>query len=773
MDAAKDFQPHQDRSTLSSIQTDESSPTSVCVMGLTLFVLIYYLIDISFYIRYEEKVLPFGDPFTYAIGFFKLLDDAHRNYLSALLSTVNGQRNWYWLLNILISVLSPILVKESFSISLVNFLLFWLASLSFFRLGRSVGGSWAQAFLIGMLVWIFPINYGFSTYASVPVTGLDAAFTAALYIALANTLTFAYNPSNFLNASIAGLACGVAVWGRGNSIPTVFMVVCVPLAWVVWIGWQHRGIRVWRNLACCLAIFGGMAVYFYWTNWGPLVEYYSNQTQMASRHPWSFRDARVWLLNIPGYLFWRYTNSPVTIFVSMVLHVFMTVSLWFTFSKERWGKVGVTSPILRVFSAAGVLIYSVTYVTNIVLFTDPLFTLENVLLIYQPMLCGIALVFAVVLLLYVPRSVSKLRVNLVLLVVAGMLIFAVAFTSMQTPMNWGLDRPTPREVERFALEIDGLLAGEPLSILWYGFYNPRILTFYRVKSDLPDLRYYMGRYYNNLWSAVDYSNENREHIRQEVREHFLKSGLIIIPEYWDLYTENQPYALYKFRADLVAFLNSNEAPRLRVLRTLTDHPGARLVVLQREELAHGRGIPFPLPYGKKPDPTSLDFLEPNGVVNAHVRAAHVTAERSSEAGPSGPVTNILEEDTEKTLHAIEMSLESDLDGPRQLSVWLKNAGRNNFRVQITDAFGARGMIANGNLGTDCKMLGSGVYGAAQLSTATIEKSGSGWCKVTLEGRIAPPVRQALAKIFLADEGGQLEYSGDPVKGFMISGLSFK
>ena len=92
MDAAKDFQPHQDRSTLSSIQTDESSPTIVCLMGLTLFVLIYYLIDISFYIRYEEKVLPFGDPFTYAIGFFKLLDDAHRNYLSALLSTVNGQR---------------------------------------------------------------------------------------------------------------------------------------------------------------------------------------------------------------------------------------------------------------------------------------------------------------------------------------------------------------------------------------------------------------------------------------------------------------------------------------------------------------------------------------------------------------------------------------------------------------------------------------------------------------------------------------------------------
>jgi hypothetical protein len=551
------------------------------------------------------------------------------------------------------------------------------------------------------------------------------------------------------------------------------MVVCVPLAWVAWIGWQERETKVWRNLACYVAIFGAMAAYFYWCNWAPLVDYYSNQARMASRHPWSLQDARVWLLNIPGYMFWRRANSPVTIALSMGLHALMALSLWFTISNQWFRKEEATRPILRVFSASGFLIYVVTYLTNIILFTDPLFTLENVLLIYQPMLCGMALAFAVVLLLYTPNSLSKLGMKLVVPVLAAMLVLAIAFTSMQTPMNWRFDRPSPREVERFSLDLDGLLEGQKLSILWYGFYNPRIVSFYRLKKDLPDVQYYMGKYYNNLWSAVDYSNENRDHIRQEVREHFLKSGLIIIPEYWDLYTENQPYALYKFSADLVAFLNSDEAPRLRVLRTLTDHPGARLVVLQREELAHGRGTPFPLPYGKKPDPTSLDFLEPEGVVNAHVRAAYVTVERSHEVGPSGPVTNVLEENTEKTLHAIEMSFESAPDSPRQLSVWLKNAGRNTFRVQITDAYGAGGMIANGNLGTDCKMLGSGVYGAAQLTRAAIEKSESGWCKVTLEGRLAPQDRQALGKIFLADEGGQLEYKGDPDKGFMISGLSFK
>jgi hypothetical protein len=77
----------------------------------------------------------------------------------------------------------------------------------------------------------------------------------------------------------------------------------------------------------------------------------------------------------------------------------------------------------------------------------------------------------------------------------------------------------------------------------------------------------------------------------------MNAAIVIIPEFMDDYSGSQPYAVYKFREEWGAWLNSPDAPKMRVLMILQDTPRVRLLVLQREGLAQGRGDPMKLPWG--------------------------------------------------------------------------------------------------------------------------------------------------------------------------------
>jgi hypothetical protein len=112
-----------------------------------------------------------------------------------------------------------------------------------------------------------------------------------------------------------------------------------------------------------------------------------------------------------------------------------------------------------------------------------------------------------------------------------------------------------------------------------------------------------------MWSQADYSPENRERVVEAVKQNFLNAGMVIIGEYVDNYSSDQPYALYRFRQDWAHWLNSPEAPHLRVRMILRESPGVRLLVLQREEIAHGRGDPFRSPWGIRPDPMPPDYSD--------------------------------------------------------------------------------------------------------------------------------------------------------------------
>ena len=77
--------------------------------------------------------------------------------------------------------LAPILAKSPYVICIVNYVLFGIATTAFYRLGRRLGLTVWAAFAIALVPWVWPVNYGFEDYTSLPVTALDAAFNAALF----------------------------------------------------------------------------------------------------------------------------------------------------------------------------------------------------------------------------------------------------------------------------------------------------------------------------------------------------------------------------------------------------------------------------------------------------------------------------------------------------------------------------------------------------------------------------------------------------------------
>ena len=574
---------------------------------IALFVLSMYVATIEFYVRFTETVLPINDPFTYTFGFFVLLDYAQHDYWGTL-KMVLTSRNWYWLMNIPIVLLSPLLVKEPFSLSVVNFLMYGLATASFFRLARHLGFSAGFSFILALILWIYPVNYGFMTYSSVPVLTLDAMFSGVLYVAIAHMLIYAMDPSKIKNAVIAGVTAGIAVWGRGNSLPVVGLVIFCPLVVAASAVWKQKS----RSLLVNFIIFGliaaGLSAYFYIINWTPITTYYTVHAAFVERHSWNLHDAMPYIKNIPGFFFWRAEDSIATISISWISHALMLLGLYIGFKRsvqfsERHRNA------LKLLTGTGAFIYFCTYFANILLFTDPLMTIYNVLYIWRPMLIGLTLCIIVVLSSFVITREIRIGQWVMLPLAVVALSYGFFFTDLQTPLARTSDRPTPREVESLALRLDELLKGGTLSVLWYQNYNPVILLYYRAKNDLPDVKLYTNKYYYDIWSQYDYTDENRKRIREGIRKHFEEATLNIIPEYSDLYYQHQPYALYKFRDEIVDYLNSPESPRFVVRMILHDTPTARLLVLQREDEAGGKGEPLKLPYGPSGGPPRPDYSD--------------------------------------------------------------------------------------------------------------------------------------------------------------------
>jgi hypothetical protein len=560
------------------------------------FVAVMYAAIAGLGARFSDQILPTGDPFTYTVGFFKLLDVAKTHYWDALIGAF--RTNWYWAMNLPIVVLAPVLAKDPFSLSVVNFIAWGVATASVFRLARCLGYGLGVSIIASLILWVFPVNFGFLDYTSIPVVSLDAMFLGLLTTAAAHLMLFAIDPFSRRNAVLAGLATGLAVWGRGNSVAIVGMAAFLPALIAFRKLWKVRDPSAWGNAAFVLGLPALTTAIYFAVQGEHIANYYSNHLQFVQRHTWTLQDALPYLKNVPGFFFWRVEDSVATIALTWAFHAAVALTpLFVAWKADTSAHVAA----LKTVAATGVFIYYVTYVANLVLFTDPLMNVRNALLIWAPMRIGIAACAIAVLGTLVSRGTIRIRDRIAVPALVLMIAYGVALTRAQTPAP--SERvPSPAQMEAFVRTIDALNDGDFLSILWYRNYSGPMLRYFRLKNDLPDLRIYAGSYFDRVWEPHTYTDEKRLMVRAELRDHFTEAGLIIIPEYVDYYTDTFPYSLYRFADEIERYLNSADSPRFVVRALIDDGDDQNLMVLQRAVDAAGRGEPLKLPYGPSAKP---------------------------------------------------------------------------------------------------------------------------------------------------------------------------
>ena len=543
-------------------------------------IIVIFLVNLIFYLQaflnsknFFSKVLPAGDPFTYTIGYYSLLNQVGNNFSSVLLafkSLFLGNINWYWLTDFFIILLSPFLHKEMYSLIVINFVLYFIWCIFTFYLGKIFLRNTFSQIVFSLLPWVFPMNFGMVEYSSPGTMGLDAAFVPMLGIALVSFFLLLSKPNSQRLAFLSAVTCTFAIFGRGNSLPVVLLVIFVPFC-ALFI-WAKR--NNFRSLFTFLGIFSLGTFYFYFSNWGPISNYYNNHLQFVERHTYNFQDFKPYILNIPGFMFWRSENSFVTVLLSVVIHFLVLITAILVFKRRRAFSSFDLSLTLKV---TGIFIYFGTYFTNLLLFTDPLMNIYNALLIWRPMLLGLlCLLFG-----YFPSYrgfETKLRLSLFLLF---LIVFSTFFTVKQTPWEWANNRPKPVEVQRL---VEKLSTQESVSLLWYGNINPQILDYYYTQENSEHLKIYRGANYNNLWSPWDYSDSNRSLVAGEILEQFNKASVVIVPEYLDQYQLGQPYAINHFRSEFLKLYASNLLPSMKVVGIINENDKDRLLVLSKNDI---------------------------------------------------------------------------------------------------------------------------------------------------------------------------------------------
>ena len=603
---------------------------SLLVISLSAFL---YLLTATIYYQLNNNIVTSGDPFSYTISLFKLLDYSRSNYWEGIFSGVFNQQ-WYWLYKLPVAILSPFLAKEPHILCFVNYLFMAIGTISFGRMALRLGLNLNTTLLLTLSLWLYPGIYGYRTTFSLFTLMLETSFYWILIAFASHLIIYLLDPGSRKNALIAGIFGGLAVWGRGNSLPYVFIILLMPTILILFRWIKNPAInRSYVGSMMSFAVpFVIMTAWYYSVTYEQLRLYYwdwaqgttcesEGKTGFFSNFEATLTGIKIIVLNFPGALFTRHEDHLSNMLSSSIMHLTVAISLISTARKWRQ-KSSRFNRILLTCSLTGALMYFGN-LTLMILILAPSFG-SGQEFIYHPFLMmpsGLAFSLLAPLSYLVQSKIARKTFSkpmAVPLLSIFILLYGFYFSKILTPIKISPDVAKPNDVSNFAVNLEKVIGDKNLTILWYGqAYNRFILDYYRIKNGLPEGNYYASREEISLLTT-SYTSECAENIplenfRKFLRKLMLKSDYIIIPE--DIgrfqFMLGQP-GLANRREELANFLNSPESPKYGVKMILHDYAGTRLLLLER------------LKFGKNPN--RLDFLKlPYGGKNAGKAHLYPTA----------------------------------------------------------------------------------------------------------------------------------------------------
>lgn len=613
------------------INLDRKNNLPFLSLIIMLLSIVLYFLAVAIYYQYDKGVVPSGDPFSYTISLFQLMDRSNADYLDGIINGVfNAQ--WYWLYKLPVAILAPFLAKEPYVLCFVNFIFMAIGTISFSRLVLRLNFNFNTTLVLTLSLWVYPWIYGHTTSFGLFVLMLETSFYWILISFTAHLIIYCLEPKSYKNALIAGLFGGLAIWGRGNSLPYVLIVLCVPVALTLY-RWT-KGRTLTKKSITSLAVFMGsmgvLTLWFYSVTFEELKAYYWDWDQFGTceKNLWLYLTAhpdislagvKFILLNFPGIVIFKNPYTFGSVFFTAVMHVLVAGSMGMAI--HRWRKEpGGKTRLLAVTSLTGAVLFYGNLVMMLVLISPSFGSFQNLEvdrnILFNPFLRNI--IYHPFLMMFVGFSFAMLnplsllsegkafnkwidRSIVVPLVIVFVLSYGYFFSKIMMPERLSYETANPNEVNEFALNLEKIIGGNTLSILWYGqAYNRFILNYYRFKNGLPATNFYASHAEIGLFITSYYDDCGEkipiEDFRKRLQKIMKGSDYIIIPE--DMrkfdYMMARP-GLAHHRRELADFLNSPDSPKYGVKIILHDYFDTRLLLLQR------------LKFGKNPD--HLDLLQ--------------------------------------------------------------------------------------------------------------------------------------------------------------------
>ena len=123
-------------------------------------------------------------------------------------------------------------------------------------------------------------------------------------------------------------------------MPVVALVVLWPALLAIWLAWRSHDVKVWAYVILAGAAGSLIAIQFYIQYWPVLRAYYGVHSALINQR-WTLDGAMQFILNVPGFMYWRVENSPVCVALTLASHLFvlsMFAIAWWPrglFSKPR------------------------------------------------------------------------------------------------------------------------------------------------------------------------------------------------------------------------------------------------------------------------------------------------------------------------------------------------------------------------------------------------------------------------------------------------------
>ena len=566
----------------------------------------------------DQKLVPTGDAFTYAVFFYQVLNEAHRDLGAAIALIAN--KNYNWLQDFLILLFSPVLDNERATLIVINYFCFLISTLLIFKtaLAGKVPQFWA--FLTTLLFAAMPWNFHLLIDINLASLMLEPVFINAYLCATLLLCWFLFNPRSRTIAIAAGISLGAVICSRWNG----FVYVLMPLAGFglaallrMLFAKARPGIAALTNFAMLVAICALIAGLYFQFTYHAIFGYGS-----AVVHSLSFdlqrklAGAAWFLLNVPGLAIAGQffppnvaRTAPYAVLLTILAHAVVITSAVFGFRKIQSDEP--SDVLVGAVGLIGATIFYADFALALTTFagysSDPRFrSIHDVAPAIAGLICSaLSFFWALLSAKNVPQLNYRTLYILVTLLI-GLNSARIVQSSLRTVFDEASLRTYGRlaaslndscasdifketylpneEMKSFSLRFRAATADKFAYFFWYDLFNFQIVDYYAAQSDLAPLRLLPQRTDQDrfVWDATyDAQLATPQSWFRDFLKHVLgHADYIVIPERLDDFERMWPSPMVAYHQDIAAAVNSPDiAPDYLVWGIVEEN--VRVLVLKR------------------------------------------------------------------------------------------------------------------------------------------------------------------------------------------------